>query len=86
MNRATLRQRALDDRFPAYKLLDKKDATTLTPLQMRCAELMATIDVHKMIMQQIADEIGVYRTIVFLWKKDPEFIAYQNSIGKGLNN
>ncbi|WP_310876889.1 phBC6A51 family helix-turn-helix protein [Priestia megaterium] len=87
VNRTTLSQIAKDDRLLVYKLVDKKDATTLTTSQRHCVELIAlTIDVHKMTMPQIANEVRVKLTNVFSWKKDPKFIEYQNNIGKGVSN
>jgi AcrR family transcriptional regulator len=58
----------------------KKNKLTLN--QRRCAEILATNDIHKMTVQQIADEIGVDPRTIYRWKKDPEFVAYQNAIAE----
>ncbi|MEH7116891.1 phBC6A51 family helix-turn-helix protein [Neobacillus vireti] len=60
--------------------LPRKNPLTLS--QRRCAEILATNDVHKMTIAQIANEIGVDPRTIYRWKKDPEFIAYQNSIAE----
>ncbi|MFX3623095.1 MAG: phBC6A51 family helix-turn-helix protein [Ectobacillus sp.] len=54
----------------------------LTLSQRRCAEILATNDIHKMTITQMADEIGVDPRTIYRWKKDPEFIAYQNSVAE----
>jgi AcrR family transcriptional regulator len=60
--------------------LPSKNPLTLS--QRRCAEILATNDLHKMTIQEIADEIGVNPRTIYRWKQDPEFIAYQNSIAE----
>jgi AcrR family transcriptional regulator len=60
--------------------LPSKNKLTLS--QRRCAEILATNDIHKMTIAQIANEIGVDPRTIYRWKKDPEFIAYQNSIAE----
>ncbi|MGG3561667.1 phBC6A51 family helix-turn-helix protein [Neobacillus rhizosphaerae] len=60
--------------------LPRKNPLTLS--QRRCAEILATNDIHKMTIAQIASEIGVDPRTIYRWKKDPEFIAYQNSIAE----
>ncbi|UKL30063.1 TetR family transcriptional regulator [Bacillus phage PK2] len=54
----------------------------LTLNQRRCAEILATNDLHNMTVKEIADEIGVDPRTIYRWKKDPEFVAYQNSIAE----
>jgi AcrR family transcriptional regulator len=56
----------------------KKNKLTLS--QRRVAEILATNDIHKMTVQEIADEVGVDPRTIYRWKKDPEFIKYQNAI------
>jgi AcrR family transcriptional regulator len=52
----------------------------LTASQRQCAEIFATNDIHKMTIEQIADEIGVTSRTIYRWKQDRDFIEYQNSI------
>jgi AcrR family transcriptional regulator len=60
--------------------LPSKNKLTLN--QRRCAEILATNDLHNMTVAQIADEIGVDPRTIYRWKKDPEFVAYQNAIAE----
>jgi AcrR family transcriptional regulator len=54
----------------------------LTGSQRLAAELFATVDIHKKTIKEIADEVGVNERTLYRWKKDREFIAYQNSIAE----
>jgi AcrR family transcriptional regulator len=54
----------------------------LTLSQRRCAEILATNDLHKMTLAQVAEEVGVSERTIYRWKQDPDFIAYQNSIAE----
>lgn len=54
----------------------------LTKSQRDCAEILATNDIHKKTIAQIADELGVNERTIYRWKKDPDFIAYQNAISE----
>lgn len=55
---------------------------SLTETQRRCAEIFATNDIHRMTIAEIAEELGVHERTLYRWKKDPEFIAYQNAIAE----
>lgn len=52
----------------------------LTAAQMRAAEILALNDYHQMTTAEIAEEIGVSERTIYRWKKDPNFIAYQNEL------
>lgn len=52
----------------------------LTENQRRCAEILATNDVHKMTTEDIAEQLGVSTRTIYRWKRDPEFIRYKNQI------
>jgi transposase-like protein len=54
----------------------------LTKTQRDTAEILATNDIHKKTIQEIADDMGVNPRTIYRWKKDPVFIAYQNSIAE----
>jgi len=60
--------------------LPSKNPLTLS--QRRVAEILATNDIHKMTIAEIAEEVGVNPRTIYRWKQDPEFIAYQNSIAE----
>ena len=60
--------------------LPSKNKLTLS--QRRCAEILATNDIDKKTIAEIADEIGVAPRTIYRWKQDPEFIAYQNAIAE----
>ncbi|WHZ05856.1 phBC6A51 family helix-turn-helix protein [Neobacillus sp. YX16] len=55
---------------------------SLTDTQKRVAETFATNDIQKKTIAQIAEEYGVTERTIYRWKKDPEFIAYQNSVAE----
>lgn len=59
-----------------------KGKNQLTASQRRAAEIFATNDVHNMTVQEVADEVGVDKRTVYRWKKDPDFIKYQNDIAE----
>lgn len=41
--------------------------------QMHAISLLVAQDVNKMTVKEIADEVGVSRAIIYVWKKDPDF-------------
>jgi AcrR family transcriptional regulator len=56
--------------------------STLTAVQRRCAEILATNDIHQLTIEQIAEELNVSPRTIYRWKNDPVFIAYQNEIAE----
>lgn len=54
----------------------------LTGSQRQCAEILATNDIDKKTIAEIAEEVGVTPRTIYRWKQDPVFIAYQNSIAE----
>ncbi|KAB2950796.1 hypothetical protein F9B85_13930 [Heliorestis acidaminivorans] len=44
--------------------------------------MLATNDIHKKTMQQIANEVGIDIRTIYRWKQDPDFIEYQNDIAE----
>jgi len=53
--------------------------------QRRAAELLVdnefgllSSDGKKLTMEQVAEMVGIAKSTLFLWKKDPNFIAYKN--------
>lgn len=57
-----------------------KDQLTLG--QRRAAEIFATNDIHKMTIEQIAEEVGVTPRTIYRWKQDPALVEYQNQIAE----
>lgn len=56
----------------------KKLKHELTVSQRETAEIIATNDVHKLTVEQIAERAGVTTRTIYRWKQDPAFIEYQN--------
>ncbi|MBC9785952.1 helix-turn-helix domain-containing protein, partial [Heliobacterium chlorum] len=50
--------------------------------QRLAAEILASNDVHKMTLAQIAEEAGISERTLYRWKQDPDFIAYQNEVAE----
>jgi AcrR family transcriptional regulator len=57
----------------------------LTIQQQRAAELLVdnefgllSSDGKKLTMEQVAEMAGIAKSTLYLWKKDPNFIAYKN--------
>jgi predicted transcriptional regulator len=77
-------------RFTIIKLLRKEvlamslqpSFNKLTGSQRQCAEILATNDIDKKTIAEIAEEVGVTPRTIYRWKQDPVFIAYQNSIAE----
>ncbi|MFT4413206.1 phBC6A51 family helix-turn-helix protein [Fredinandcohnia humi] len=59
---------------------------SLSAQQRRAAEILATNDLHKMRMEDIAKEVGVNERTIYRWKKDPAFVEYQNEIAEHVMN
>lgn len=58
------------------------DYNALSAEQKRAAELLATNDVHKLTLTEIAAQCGVHDRTVYRWKQDKTFIAYKNEIAE----
>ncbi|MZP28704.1 TetR family transcriptional regulator [Heliobacterium undosum] len=61
---------------------DQSKKYALNGSQRLAAEILATNDVHKMTLAQIAQEAGVSDRTLYRWKQDPDFIAYQNEVAE----
>jgi AcrR family transcriptional regulator len=55
---------------------------SLTAPQKRCAEILATNDIHQLTIEEIAQELNVSPRTIYRWKQDPVFTAYQNEIAE----
>lgn len=54
----------------------------LTENQRRCAEILATNEINKYTIPEIAEMLGVSERTVYRWKRDPAFIRYKNQISE----
>lgn len=55
---------------------------SLSAQQRRCAEILAFNDEYRMSHEQIAEELGVNVRTIYRWKKEREFIEYQNELAE----
>lgn len=56
----------------------------LSPEQRKAAELMATRDINEMTIEQIAEVVNVSERSIYRWKKEQDFITYQNELAEDL--
>ncbi|MBC9784997.1 TetR family transcriptional regulator [Heliobacterium chlorum] len=61
---------------------DQSKKYALNGSQRLAAEILASNDVHKMTLAQIAEEAGIGERTLYRWKQDPDFIAYQNEVAE----
>ncbi|MBC9786317.1 helix-turn-helix domain-containing protein [Heliobacterium chlorum] len=61
---------------------DQSKKYAMNGSQRLAAEILASNDVHKMTLAQIADEAGISERTLYRWKQDPDFIAYQNEVAE----
>ena len=54
----------------------------LTDTQKRVAEILATNDIHKMTIEEIADHENISPRTIYRWKRNPDFVAYKNAIAE----
>lgn len=54
----------------------------LTASQREVAKILATNDIHKMTLAQIAEQVGVSERTLYRWKQDPVFIRFQNEVAE----
>lgn len=56
--------------------------STLSAAQRQAAEILATNDIHKLTIAEIATLCKVNERTIYRWKHDPVFVAYQNKISE----
>lgn len=56
----------------------------LNAQQRRCAEILASNDIHKLTMDGVAEEVGISRATLYRWKMDRAFIDYMNEVAEKL--
>ena len=54
----------------------------LSAQQTKAAELLVSNDIHRLTMEQIAEQCGVSRVGLWKWRNDPDFIAYKNELAE----
>lgn len=64
--------------------MGSKAAYSLTNDQRKAAELLATRDVHEMSIAEIAETLEVSERTIYRWKKEPDFIEFQNELAEDI--
>ncbi|MCW2279096.1 phBC6A51 family helix-turn-helix protein [Heliophilum fasciatum] len=60
----------------------KSKKYALSEGQRIAAEILATNDINKVPIAEIAEKAGVCTRTLFRWKQDPDFVAYKNEIAE----